>query len=117
MVVDNSGSLVSLYQLLTALDPSVLSIQVRKGGTVAAISNEWMQSVINIPDLYISGIFLFFFQALFTAILKPKQLSSVTYLVRWLGFVCTLLELMASLFNEQAVFDAIRWILDFNEEP
>lgn len=52
-------------------------------------------------------------QALFTAVLKPMELPTVTALVRWLGCICSLLELVVSSCEQQQLLEAIK-PLDFH---
>ena len=46
-------------------------------------------------------------QAFFTALMKTRTLTSVVSLVRWMGVVCTMMELMITLFPESTFLEGI----------
>lgn len=90
-MLDNQESLIALYQLLSAMDPVTVNIQVHHNSVY----------ITTYASLF------FFFQAFFTALMKNKLLTSLASLTRWMGIVCTMMELMITLFPESTFLEGI----------
>ena len=111
VLLDSNEALVAIYQLFTAMDPGTISVQVKHCCT------NWLHVCLHTYTVlcyrtHIISVLDLRSQALFTSVLKQHFLTSLSRLFRWLRVVCTVLELMITIFPEITLFKDMGYTLD-----